>query len=48
MSQKRPKKLLERVRDAIRLTPCSLSTEKTCVSCIKHYLLFHGNRHPLD
>ncbi len=45
---KRPKKLLDRVRDAIRLKHYALSTEKTYVSWIKRFILFHDKRHPKD
>ena len=46
--QQRPKKLLERVRDTIRLKHYSLSTEKTYVNWIKRYILFHDKRHPRE
>ena len=45
---KRPKKLLDQVRDAIRLKHYSLSTEKTYVAWIRRYILFHNKRHPKD
>ena len=48
MSQKRPKKLLDRVRETIRLKHYSLSTEKTYVSWIKRFILFHDKRHPRE
>ncbi|MDF1881941.1 integron integrase [Sulfurimonas sp. MAG313] len=46
MQQK--KKLLDIVRDKIRFKHYSFSTEKTYVFWIKHYILFHGKRHPVD
>ncbi len=45
---KRPKKLLDQVRDTIRLKHYSMSTEKTYVAWIKRYILFHHKRHPKD
>jgi hypothetical protein len=42
------KKLLDIVRDKIRLKHYSISTEKTYVFCIKHYIFFHDKRHPID
>ncbi len=45
---KPPKKLLDQVVDAIRLKHYSIRTEKSYVSWIKRYILFHGKRHPKD
>jgi len=42
------KKLLDQVREKIRYKHYSFSTEKTYVSWIKHYIIFHGKRHPAD
>lgn len=42
------KKLLDRVRDKIRFKHYSISTEKTYLFWIKHYIFFHNRRHPLD
>lgn len=42
------KKLLDVVRDKIRFKHYSISTEKTYVFWIKHYILFHQKRHPID
>lgn len=41
-----PKKLLDRVRDAIRLKHYSIRTEQAYVDWIRRYILFHGKRHP--
>jgi len=42
-----PKKLLDQVRDAIRLKHYSIRTEETYVDWIKRFILFHGGkRHP--
>ncbi len=46
--EQRPKKLLEQVRDAIRLKHYSYQTEKTYVHWIKRYILFHNKQHPKD
>ncbi|MBD3797594.1 MAG: integron integrase [Campylobacterales bacterium] len=42
------KKLLDIVRDKIRFKHYSISTEKTYVFWIKHYIFFHDKRHPVD
>lgn len=42
------KKLLDQVREKIRCKHYSLSTEKTYISWIKHYIIFHGKRHPAE
>ncbi len=42
------KKLLERVRDAIRLKHYSYRTEETYVQWIKRYIFFHNKRHPQE
>ncbi len=46
MSQK--KRLLDVVRDKIRVKHYSISTEKTSVHWIKCYILFHNKKHPID
>ncbi len=46
MSEK--KKLLDMVRDKIRLKYYSISTEKTYIHWIKCYILFHNKKHPID
>jgi Phage integrase, N-terminal SAM-like domain len=43
-----PKKLLDRVRDDLRLKHYSLRTEEAYVSWIKRYILFHDKRHPAE
>lgn len=42
------KKLLDQVRDAIRVKHYSLRTEKTYVDWIKRFVLFHNKRHPRE
>jgi integron integrase len=44
----RSPKLLDRVREAIRLRHRSRSTEKAYVGWIRRYILFHGKRHPAE
>jgi integron integrase len=46
--EKPPKKLLEQVRDVIRLKHYSYKTEKSYVNWIKRYILFHNKRHPKE
>ena len=41
-----PRRLLDRVRDAIRARHYSLRTEEAYVGWIRRYILFHGKRHP--
>jgi integron integrase len=43
-----PKKLLDQVRDAIRLKHYSYRTEQTYIQWIRRYILFHNKRHPKD
>ncbi len=42
------KKLLDIVRDKIRFKHYSYSTERTYVHWIKHYILFHHKKHPIE
>ncbi len=44
----RPKKLFDQVRDRIRLKHYSIRTEKSYLSWMKRYILFHDKRHPKD
>jgi site-specific recombinase XerD len=41
-----PKKLLDQVRDALRLKHYSIRTENSYVDWIRRYILFHHKRHP--
>ena len=43
-----PPRLLETVRDAIRLRHYSLRTEQSYVQWIRRFIYFHGKRHPRD
>ena len=42
------KKLLDRVRDAIRVKHYSIRTEQAYVNWIKRYIYFHNVRHPAE
>ena len=48
MSQQNKPKLLDQVRDLLRVKHYSMSTEKTYLHWIKRFILFHGKRHPLE
>ena len=41
-------KLLDQVRGAVRVRHMALSTEKSYVSWIRRFILFHNKRHPLE
>jgi hypothetical protein len=41
-------KLLDQVRDIIRLKPYSIRTERAYIDWIKRFILFHHKRHPND
>jgi integron integrase len=43
-----PPKLLDRVRDALRLKHYSYRTEQTYIQWIRRYILFHNKRHPQE
>jgi Phage integrase, N-terminal SAM-like domain len=42
------RRLLDRVRDAIRARHCSRRTEKAYVHWIRRYIVFHDKRHPAE
>ena len=44
----KPKKLLDRVREVLRLKHYSIRTEEAYTGWITRYILFHGKRHPKD
>ncbi len=46
--QKPKKKLLDIVRDKIRVKHYSLSTERTYIHWIKHYIFYHNKKHPIE
>jgi hypothetical protein len=41
-------RLLDEVRDSLRLKHYGLHTERAYVDWIKRYILFQGKRHPRD
>ena len=41
-----PRRLLDRVRDAVRARHYSIRTEEAYVGWIRRFILFHGKRHP--
>ena len=43
-----PKKLLDQVRDVLRLKHYSIRTEDSYVDWIRRFILFHKKRHPKD
>ena len=47
-TSQRPRKLLDQVRDTVRLKHYSMSTERTYVAWIKRYMLFRNKQHPKD
>jgi len=48
MTKRRKKKLLDRVRDAIRVKHYSIRTEQAYVNWVRRFILFHDKRHPKD
>jgi len=46
--QPQPRKLLDQVRDVIRLKHYSYRTEESYVAWIRRYILFHNKRHPSE
>jgi hypothetical protein len=46
--EQHPRKLLDRVRDAIRLKHYSYRTEETYVHWIRRFILFHNKQHPSE
>jgi len=41
-------KLVDQIKNVIRMKHYSMSTGKTCIGWIKRYLVFHHMRHPRD
>jgi integron integrase len=46
--ESQPKKLLDQVREAIRVKHYSYRTEQSYVGWIRRYILFHNKRHPKE
>ena len=47
-SESTPPKLLDQVRDKIRVKHYSIRTEKQYLQWIKRFIFFHGKQHPRD
>jgi len=45
---KRPRKLLDQAREAIRLKHYSIRTEQAYIDWIKSYIFFYDVRHPAE
>jgi len=46
--QQNQPKLLDRVRDALRMKHYSLRTEASYINWIKQFIFFHDKKHPID
>ena len=44
----KPKKLLDHVRDILRLKHYACATEKSYLAWVRKYILFHQKRHPKE
>ena len=44
----KPRKLLDQVRDCLRLKQYAHRTEETYILWIRQYILFHNKRHPVE
>jgi integron integrase len=44
----RPRRLLDQVRDAVRVRHYSYRTEQAYVGWVRRFILFHGKRHPAE
>ena len=44
----KPRRLLDQVRDRIRVKHYSIRTEQTYVDWIKRYIVYFGKRHPAE
>jgi hypothetical protein len=44
----KPPRLLDQVRDKLRVKHYAIRTEATYVDWIKRFIFFHGKRHPKD
>jgi integron integrase len=47
-SQRRPRRLIDQVRDRLRTKHYSYRTEQSYVQWVKRFILFHGKRHPKE
>lgn len=46
--KKKPKKLLDQVKDTIRVKHYSIRTEHSYVGWVKRYIFYHYKSHPKD
>ena len=46
--EQKPKKLLDQVRDAVRVKHYAYRTEQSYVDWVKRFILFHNKAHPKD
>ena len=46
--QKRPRKLLDHVRDVLRVNHYSRRTEEAYTGWIRRFILYHGKKHPAE
>ena len=44
----KPTRLLDQLRDRIRLKHYSIRTEQTYIDWVRRFILFHGKRHPAE
>ena len=47
-NNKKPRKLLDQVCDVMRVKHYSVRTERTYISWIKRFILFHDKKHPKE
>ncbi len=47
-SETPPPKLLDQLRERVRLKHYSIRTEQSYVQWARRYIIFHGKRHPVD
>ena len=47
-SHKKPRKLLDQVSDVMRVKHYSIRTERSYISWIKRFILFHDKKHPKE
>ncbi|MEA1892190.1 MAG: phage integrase N-terminal SAM-like domain-containing protein [Campylobacterota bacterium] len=45
---KKKRKLFDQVRDKIQMKHYSIKTERSYVSWIKRYIMYHDKRHPIE
>ena len=43
-----PPRLLDQMREVLRLKPLSYRTEESYISWVRRFILFHDKRHPKD